>query len=425
MHAILTPVGSAGDVLPFVVIGAELRRRGHRVSLLAPETFASIVANAGLEFVAVGTAAEFDEATNNPDLWHPRRGPAVVFKEVARHLRAGYAAIERVHDAGETMLVGHALSFCTRVFEEKHHVPAVTVHLAPSVFRSDVHQSRLPFGLDISPWPRWAKRVFWRAADRFAIDPAIAPELNSWRAELGLAPVSRVFDSWFHSPQRLVGLFPDWFAPPQPDWPSQLRLTGFLLSDHGDEAQSIAPIAERPIVFTPGSANRHAARFFAAAIDATALIGRRALLVTSYRDHLPASLPDHVEHVRWASFPALFPQAAAVVHHAGIGTCAQGLAAGVPQLLAPMGFDQPDNAQRTASLGVGEVLPPDRFTPPHVAAALERLLSDPDVAAAGQRWRARIDSNAAVRRAAELIEEQYGAFSVTASSCNGRTDRPR
>jgi rhamnosyltransferase subunit B len=425
MHAILTPVGSAGDVLPFVVIGAELRRRGHRVSLLAPETFAHIVSKAGIEFVPVGTAEQFDAATNNPDLWHPRRGPAVVFKEVASHLRDGYAAVERIYEPGTTMLVGHSLSFFTRVFEETHPVPAVTVHLAPSVFRSDFSQSRLPFGLEITNWPRWAKRAFWWAADRFAIDPAIAPALNAWRAELGLAPVSRIFSAWLHSPQRVLGLFPEWFAPPQLDWPPELRLTGFLLSDHNDAEDSTVPAGERPIVFTPGSANRHAARFFATAVAATARIGRRAVLVTSYRDHLPRSLPDHVEHVSWASFPVLFARAAAVVHHGGIGTCAQALGAGVPQLLMPLGFDQPDNALRTSRLGVGEVLPPERFTPPRVAAALERLLSSADVAAACKRWRARVDAAEAVGRATDLIEDQYGDGVVRAPFCSAHIDRPR
>src|SRR5437870_3063584 len=83
------------------------------------------------------------------------------------------------------------------------------------------------------------------------------------------------------------------------DWPPQVRLTGFLLSDHADAGELAVPVGERPIVFTPGSANRHAARFFTTAIAATARMGRRAVLVTSYRDHLPGSLPDHVEHVSW------------------------------------------------------------------------------------------------------------------------------
>jgi UDP:flavonoid glycosyltransferase YjiC (YdhE family) len=163
-------------------------------------------------------------------------------------------------------------------------------------------------------------------------------------------------------------------------------------------------------VFTPGSANRHAAQFFHAAIDATGRTRRRALLVTSYRDHLPASLPEHAHHVPYASFATLFRRAAAVVHHGGIGTCAHALAAGVPQLVMPMGFDQPDNALRITRAGVGEMILPGRFTASRVAAALDRLLSGDDVAARCRRWRDRIDATDAVRQACDLIEEQYGAF---------------
>src|SRR5205823_3036987 len=98
----------------------------------------------------------------------------------------------------------------------------------------------------------------------------------------------------------------------------------FVLSDESCSPEAEAHDLERfmangdpPVVFTPGSANRHAAPFFRAAIEATAGIGRRALLVTSYREHLPASLPGHAHHVAYASFATLFPRAAAVVHHGG------------------------------------------------------------------------------------------------------------
>ena len=131
-----------------------------------------------------------------------------------------------------------------------------------------------------------------------------------------LSPVSRIFKTWLHSPQRVLGLFPDWFGEPQRDWPPQLRLTGFVLSDEscvtGHEDAGARSALERflasadpQVVFTPGSANRHAAEFFRVAIEATAAIGRRALLVTSYREHLPASLPPSVHHAEFAAFATL------------------------------------------------------------------------------------------------------------------------
>ena len=66
-----------------------------------------------------------------------------------------------------------------------------------------------------------------------------------------------------------------------------------------------------------------------------------------------------------------FPRAAAVVHQCGIGTLSAALRAGRPQLLSPVGFDQPDNAARAARLGVGRVLP---FGRAHGAGRLAREL---------------------------------------------------
>src|SRR5690349_14438978 len=174
MHAILTPVGSAGDVNPYIMIGRELRRRGHRVTLMSPDVFAAPVERAGIEFVSTGTADDFDRVTKNPDLWNPRRGGAVVFGELLKHMRQPYATLERLHTPGETLLVGHSLSLFARVFEETHTVAAATIHLAPTVLRSDFQQSVLPSGQDISNVPRWLKRAIWWAADRFAVDRLLA-----------------------------------------------------------------------------------------------------------------------------------------------------------------------------------------------------------------------------------------------------------
>lgn len=427
MKVILTPVGSAGDINPFIVVGRELRRRGHDVVLLAVDPFADIVSKAGLHFVSVGSSDEFDQATNDPNLWHPSRGPRIVFRAVVDGMRRGYTAIEQQFEPGRTMLVGHPLSVCTRVFEEVYNVPAATVHLAPSILRSDFQQSALPSGQDLSSWPRWIKRTVWWVADRLAVDPVLVPPVNAWRSEFGLPPISRIFQTWINSPQRILGFFPHWFAPLQPDWPPQLRLTGFTLSDRScapatlgaSEADRTAVQVEDaaleaflasgdpPIVFTPGSANRHAERFFRAAVDAAVRMGHRAVLVSSYREHVPADLPDIVHHASYAPFATLFRRAAAVVHHGGIGTCAQGLAGGVPQLIMPMGFDQPDNALRLKRLGVAESLSPARFDGSRIADALQRLLTSTEVAAACKASQRRLQAEDGVGRACDLIEQQF------------------
>ena len=410
MNFVMTPVGSAGDVHPFIGIGRALRARGHEVVIVTAGTFEQVVRRAGLEFRETISAQFFDEMSKHPDLWHSRRGLQFVLGTVADYVRQGYEQVAEVYEPGRTVLVGHALSFGTRLYEEKHGVPAATLHLAPSIFRSDFEQPAYATGRDLSSMPRWMKRSFWWAIDRFVIDPLIVPKLNACRQQLGLPPVTRVFRHWLHSPQRVIGLFPDWFAPPQPDWPPALRLTGFPQYDESDQQQlspSLLEFLDRgpaPIVFTPGSANQNAAAFFRGAVDAAARLNRRALLLTRFTEHLPA-LPPTVHHEVFAPLSRVLPRSAALVSHGGIGTLAQALAAGVPQLTMPMGFDQPDNTTRLLRLGVAKWVKPSEFSGERVAPLLNTLLTDPAVASACAKYAALLKDASALARTCNLLEE--------------------
>src|SRR5690606_39089954 len=130
----------------------------------------------------------------------------------------------------------------------------------------------------------------------------------------------------------------------------------------------------------------------AAAAEAVTHLGRRALFLTGYPEQLPAGLPDTIVHRGYAPLSTVLPRAGALVHHGGIGTLAQGFAAGVPQLMMPMGFDQPDNAMRATRLGVARWLAPNRFTATRVAGALDALLGDERVSRSAADCRDRLRS---------------------------------
>src|SRR5262249_49590922 len=160
----------------------------------------------------------------------------------------------------------------------------------------------------------------------------LAPGLNALRAELGLPPVRDVMRGWLHSPQLVLGFLPAWFGPPQPDWPPRVTLAGFPLYDERDvtplppELGAFLDARPPPIAFAPGSGSVQARPFFEAAIDACTRIGRRGVLLTRFPEQVPPNLPEGVRHVAYAPFSQLLPRAAALVHHGGIGTSAQGMA---------------------------------------------------------------------------------------------------
>jgi rhamnosyltransferase subunit B len=138
-------------------------------------------------------------------------------------------------------------------------------------------------------------------------------------------------------------------------------------------------------VFTPGSAMMHGQNFFAAGVEACRILGRRGILLTRHSEHVPGNLPDGVIHAPYAPFSQLLPRSAALVHHGGIGSTAQAMACGVPQLMMPMGFDQPDNARRIRRLGVGDALAPKKFKGRAVAGVLGRLIGSAGVAESCKR----------------------------------------
>jgi len=101
-------------------------------------------------------------------------------------MRGDYSLIAEAYEPGRTVLVGHALSFATRVFEEVHAAPAATLHLAPSIFRSDYQQPAYIPGADSSRFPMWVKRSMWWLVDRWLIDADDRREVGDGTAHRGL-----------------------------------------------------------------------------------------------------------------------------------------------------------------------------------------------------------------------------------------------
>jgi UDP:flavonoid glycosyltransferase YjiC (YdhE family) len=215
---------------------------------------------------------------------------------------------------------------------------------------------------------------------------------------------------WLHSPDRVIGLFPEWYAAPQPDWPPQTRLTGFPLFDDAvgetppGEVGEFLRGGEPPVVFMPGSLMQQAESFFSESVGACQRLQRRGILLTRYARHLPERLPEGIRHFDYVPFSWLLPRAAAVVHHGGIGCVSQALCAGVPQLIHPKAFDQHDNAARLRRLGVGDALAPRRYRAEAVADRLRRLLESTEVAERCGEIARRFEKARPLDDASELIE---------------------
>jgi rhamnosyltransferase subunit B len=410
LRFLLAAIGSSGDVNPVIGLGAALRARGHEVELATNEIFRPQVEAAGLTLLPLGTAAEAEAVMADPRLWHPVRGFACIAERaLLPNLEPLYRLIADRRDRG-IRVAATTLCLGARAAQERLGIPTASLHLQPMVFRSLVDNSRLgPF--DPGPgMPVALKRALFWVADRAFIDRLAKPGYNAFRARVGLPPVKELFAWHHHSPELVLGLFPDWFAPAQPDWPPQTHLTGFILEDAGgrpeahQEAEAFLAAGPPPVLVTPGSAATDRTKFFANTVKAVSRLGLRAMLVTNHPGQLPSRLPPGVQAFPYLAFSAVMPRCAAVIYHGGIGTLAQATRAGVPQLVVPNAHDQPDNGQRIERLGLGHSLRPGRYS----ARAATRLIGDlVSSAAIRQRCREmapRVDRAAALEAACALLE---------------------
>ncbi len=382
MHFLVTAIGSYGDVHPMAGLAERLRLRGHDVTLAANPYFADIAERIGVPLLPLGTVDDYERLIANKDIWHPRRGLPLIFREGAlRHMRSMYESLSSAYRPGETRVVCHMLDIAGRLLRETHAAKVARVAFAPASFWSDHRPPRLP-GTFLGPnTPRWFNRLHLIGGDWLFARRVIGRPLNRFRHELGLPKVGRVLPDWWFDVDLTVAMFPEWFAPPQIDWPKPLACVGFPLWDGGGprlspELTEFLDTGTRPIVWTAGTANRHAAKFFAAAIDVCKTLDRRGILLTKFPEQLPRKLPATVRHESFVPLTKLLARTAVFVHHGGIGSSSQALAAGVPQLVVSLGFDQLDNADRLVELGVATAVRAPRLTVVRAASALERLLSD-------------------------------------------------
>lgn len=408
MHFILATMGTDGDVFPHLGLGSLLRARGRRVTLAAPETYRERAHDLGMEFCSLVTTEEVGRMFADPDLWHPFKSGRMMARWGGPMIERQYDALAGLASSPDTVVVANPGLLAARLVHEKRRVPTASLLLQPGLLPSNTAPPEMPGGATIPSWlPHPLRRLYWLGVDGAAF-LLVAPELNRVRARLGLKPVRRVF-RWWLSPELVIGLFPEWYAAPQPDWPRPLRFAGFGRFDGvrdplSPEIRRFCEEGSPPIAFTLGTAMTHAAAFFREAVAACESLAVRGLLLSKYPDAIPTPLPSHLRHCTFAPFRELLPMCGAVVHHGGVGTTSAALQAGCPQLVLPLAWDQPDNAARVVALGAGLTLGPRHRSSDRLTLALARLMA-PEFRARCRTIASRALAEDGLEVAADLVEQ--------------------
>ncbi|GAA1057426.1 hypothetical protein GCM10017608_16060 [Agromyces luteolus] len=195
----------------------------------------------------------------------------------------------------------------------------------------------------------------------------IGDALDRLRAELGLSQPIRYRGDLFVVPFAPMMRDPRFPAPEDAVW---------MRPDAGRE-----PEPDGSLVVTLGTEfNTESGDLFDRILAAIAELSFPAVVAVG-RDLDPARFGPQSSHVRveqYVDLGALVPHASVVLHHGGSGLFLQSVLGGAPQIVFPMGADQPFTAKRVQQLGVGLVLDPITAPPVDILNAIAELHSDAD-----------------------------------------------
>lgn len=439
-HIVFTTYGSLGDLHPYLAVALELQRRGHRATIATSERYREKIEALGLGFRPVRPdLPDFDEAPEIiAKVMDLKTGGEYLVREMLMpHLRDSFDDLTAAtHDAD--VFVTHLVTFAAPLVAQKSKLPWISTVLAPISLLS-IHDPPTPpifpgiaklYKLGLPAVRAW----FW--VMRTVTDRWFAPYYRL-RDELGLPDRGNPFFSGGHSPDRVLALFSPVLAEPQADWPAQTVMCGFpffdargqfkyqsdLPSGDVDDVRQLSPeleaflaAGEEPLVFTLGSsAVMDAGNFYRASCKAAVRLGRRAILLAGREANVPVPLPEGVAAFDYAPYSLLFPRCAAIVHQGGVGTTAQALRSGRPQLVMPYSHDQPDHAARIERLGSGLGLPRAKYSAGAAERVLRKILADDGMAERAAQIGERVRAEDGAGKAADEIEGFLAERVVAAS----------
>ena len=406
----------SGHLNPMTTLGRELKRRGHRVTVIARADARAKSEAAGLGF-AVIAEEEFPPGSMRAESAKlGALGGLGAIRFTAEMLRKSAAAILR--DVAEviarekiTALVVDQVSPAGNTVAERLGLPWVNVCDALAMNS----EPAIPPG--VLPWrynPGWLGQLRNRVGNALLdwLARPLISEIDRHRAAHGLPPVVGGLSGG--SPLAQIAQQPAFFDFPRRDLPAHFHYTG-PWHDAGSGETVEFPwekLDGRPLIYASMGTLQNRQTFLFATI-AEACAGLEAQLVISLgsRDQDASALAARIAGkpvvVPFAPQLALLKRAALSITHAGLNTALESLSHGLPMVAIPITNDQPGVASRLEWLGVAEVVQPKKLTAPRLRAALEKVMGDPAYRARARELSEKIRALDGLKRAADLVEQAF------------------
>ncbi|MBI2891088.1 MAG: hypothetical protein HYY13_09930 [Nitrospirae bacterium] len=417
MRVLFCVPAPAGHFFPVVPVALEMRRRGHDVAFLSEADVGVLetVARLGMDGFLAGPRVRYrDWPSLHPGL-RTKRGmfqTHYLMKRVVGPLVGEIAeqSLRIISEYRPDVVIVDTITFGSAMAAERLGIPWATSGLFLPLVEG---KGSCPPGLGLGPpttaWQFWLNRFIWWGGKIFARQ--YDPIFNEVRRRIGLPSIRDGFFSSTHSPYLYLAFSTREFEYPRADFPPQFHFVGVSQWDH--RIDQVPPswletLDGRPVVYvTQGTAvGPLRTEFFNFAMEALAGEDVQLIVTTGNAVDLGrlGTPPPHVILERFVPHSFFLSRVGVMVHHGGFSTCMGGLCHGVPMVIVPFNWDQPDNARRVQELGAGVMLRPHLLTRGRLRRWVRRVLGEPSYRERARDVGARLDPSATPGRAADLIE---------------------
>ncbi len=408
-----------GHVVPLVEIGRYLRGQGHQVGMLTGARFEDTVTGAGLRFLPLPAACDFDDRdldrsfpgrVGKKGLARLRFDMAEVFIKALPHQ---YRALREELDRTPTDAVLAESGFTGAVvplLRTEPRPPILFSGIIPLAFSS---RDTAPFGPGLPPLPTTAgvlRNVLLNTLiQKVVFRPTHRAANRQMKATAGVPLPVHFLDAASLADRFLQFTCPG-FEYPRSDLPASVRFVGPVLPSGSDvftppswwdELQDGRPV----IHVTQGTIdNKDPGRLILPTLRALARLDVLVVATTGGAPLPPGDVPPNARVADFLPHEHLLPLVDVMITNGGYGGTQRALAQGLPVIVAGDREDKPEVAARVAWAGVGINLRTGSPSPRAVLKAVRQVLSDPSYREAAGRLASEYARYQALPRIARELE---------------------
>ena len=377
---------SQGHINPSIILGKELRRRGHTITFLNIIDCKDKIESAGFNFETIGLGT-FPKGSM--DLLYAKLGQSsehqmvLYWNEFCLKLAeiTTQEIIETIQGMDVDILIVDQIDIIGGSIAEFLEIPFITIcyglltfceKSVPSPF-TNLPYDNSEVGIKVNEWMLPYVQKSFEPMRTF---------INIHRSNWGLPPFEATHNPFYSSSLAQISQFPKALDFPREKLDKCFHYTGPFI-DHAPEDDIDFPyhlLDGRPIIYTSlGTLVNQKKEMFSKIAEACKNFNYQLIMVTTTQpvdDFL--DLPGNPLVLRYVPQNKILKLAKLIITHGGVNTLLDAIMNSVPIITIPITFDQPGCAERVRWHKIGEVIPLKQVSPEKISEAILKIIRNPE-----------------------------------------------